>query len=74
MKNQGNWRVEQHLFHCKDSTLFWKKPKKLDARQFGNGFQLTVFEVLFGIPINNCDDTRLLNFLLLKGKWYINNK
>ena len=29
-------------------------------------------EVLFGIPITNYDDTRLLNVLILIGKWFIN--
>ena len=30
-------------------------------------------EVLFGIPNSNCADTKLLNFLILLGKWFINH-
>ena len=39
----------------------------------GYGFKLTVCEVLFGIPNYNCADTKLLIFLILLGKWYINH-
>ena len=38
----------------------------------GYGFKLTVCEVLFGIPNSNCADTKLLNVLILLGKWFIN--
>ena len=30
------------------------------------------FEVIFGIPTNHNSDTKILNFLILIGKWYIN--
>ena len=35
-------------------------------------FELTLCEILFGIPTNHYSDTRILNFLILIGKWYIN--
>ena len=38
----------------------------------GYGFELTVCEVIFGIPDTNNPDLRLLNFLILMEKWYIN--
>ena len=37
------------------------------------GIELTVCEVLFGLPTNNNPDLKLTNFLILIGKWYLNN-
>ena len=33
-----------------------------------------VCEILFGVPTDNYVDTRLLNFLILIGKWFINKR
>lgn len=38
----------------------------------GYGFELAVCEVLFGIQHSNSADIKLLNFLMLAGKWYTN--
>ena len=38
----------------------------------GYGFELTVCEIIFGIPNTNNPDIKLVNFLTLLGKWYIN--
>ena len=38
----------------------------------GYGFELTVCETIFGIPNTNNPDIKLVNFLTLLGKWYIN--
>ena len=38
----------------------------------GYGFELTVCEIVFGIPNTNNPDIRLLNFLILFRKLYIN--
>ena len=65
--------VEHHLFYCVDSKLFWKRVKEWMIGNLGFGFELTVCEVLFGIPNSNNADTKLLNFLILMGKWFINN-
>ena len=35
-------------------------------------FEFTVCEILFGIPTDNYVDTKLVNFLILIGKWYLN--
>ena len=39
---------------------------------FEFSFDLTICEVLFGIPINNDDNMKLLNFLIIITKSYIN--
>ena len=38
------------------------------------GFSFTICEVLFGIIPSNNDDLFIVNYLLLLGKWCINNK
>ena len=38
----------------------------------GYGFELTVCKVIFLIPDTNNPDIKLLIFLILMGKWYIN--
>ena len=35
-------------------------------------FNFTICEVLFGIPISNTKELDITNFLLMIGKWYIN--
>ena len=65
--------VEHHLFYCADSKLFWNRIKEWMISSLRYGFKLTVCELLFGIPNYNCADTKLLIFLILLGKWYINH-
>ena len=57
--------VEHHLFHCTDGKL-------LMIDNLGYGFELTVCEIIFGIPNTNNPDIKLVNFFILLGKWYIN--
>ena len=67
--------VEHHLFYCEESSLFWRRLKDWMISNLEYGFELTVCEILFGIPMNNnYDDSKLLNFLILFGKWYINKR
>ena len=39
----------------------------------GFGRELTVCEVLFGLPAHNNSDLKLTNFSILIGKWFLNN-
>ena len=48
--------VELHLFYCKDSILFWKRLKEWMINNLGYGFELTVCEMIFGIPNTNNPD------------------
>ena len=67
--------VEHHLFDCEKRYIFWRRLKEWMISNLEYGFELTVCEILFGIPMNNnYDDSRLLNFLILFGKWYINKR
>ena len=64
----GRWMV-----YCNKSKSFWTKLKYGMIDNLGYGFELTVCEVIFGIPDIKNPDIRLLHFLILMGKWYINN-
>lgn len=47
---------------------FGKKIKKMMLENLEYGFELNVCEVFFGIPVNNYNETRLINFLILIAK------
>ena len=36
------------------------------------GIELTVCEIIFGLPTYNNPDLKLINFLIIIGKWYLN--
>ena len=64
--------IEHHLFYCNTSQRFWLRLKDWMIDNVGYGIELTVCEVIFGIPDTNNPDIKLLIFLILMGKWYIN--
>ena len=65
--------IEHHLYYCTISNQFWKQLKSWTISNLNLGIELTVCEVLFGIPSNNNPDLKIINFLILIGKWYLNN-
>ena len=65
--------IEHHLYFCITSKTFWKKLKTWLIDNLGFGIELTVCEVLFGLPAYNSPDLKLINFLILIGKWYLNH-
>ena len=65
--------IEHHLYYCTISKKFWNQLKSWMINNLNLGIELTVCEVLFGLPTNNNPDLKLTNFLILIGKWYLNN-
>ena len=65
--------IEHHFYYCKTSTTFWNRLKSWMVGNLGFGIGLTVCEVIFGIPIYNNSDFKIINFLILIGKWYLNS-
>ena len=65
--------VEHHLFYCKESKKFLSNLKLWMVANLNFGFEFTVYEVLFGFPDHSVPDTEILSFLILMGKWYLNN-
>ena len=66
--------LEHHLFLCDQSVNFWKELQNWIFINLELGFNFTICEVLFGIIHSNNDDLFIVNYLLLLGKWFINNK
>ena len=59
-------------------TLLYKKKSILEPAQnldgsLGFGIELTLCEVLLGLPTYNNPDLKLTNFLILIGKCFLNN-
>ena len=65
--------IEHYLFYCKTSTKFWNQLKDWLTCNLGFSIELTVCEVVFGIPTYNNPDLKIINFLILIGKWYLYN-
>ena len=65
--------IEHHLYYCSTSKQFWNQLKNWMLANVGFGMELTVCEVLFGLPTHNNSDLKLTNFLILIGKWFLNN-
>ena len=64
--------VEHHLSYSKNNKLFWQRLKEWMIGYLGYGFELTMCEIIFGIPNTNNPDITLLNFVILLCKWYVN--
>ena len=65
--------LEHHLYSCFYSKLIWKQVESWIKSQLEIKFTLTECEILFGIPLNNSVELKIINFVILITKWYINN-
>ena len=64
---------EHHLFYCLESKKFWSDLKLCMVANLNFGFEFTVCEILFGFPNQGVPDIEIMKFLILMGKWYLNN-
>ena len=62
--------MEHHLISCKLSKSLWKKEEWI-FQNLEVKFPLTECEILFGIPDNNDNILKIVNFLTLFSKWLI---
>ena len=65
--------IEHRLYACEQSKLFWERLQTWMRDNLEVSFPLTVCEVLFGINMNSDPNVKVINFIILLGKWYINN-
>ena len=63
--------IEHHLYYCNESKKFWIAINSWLSNTLEIDYKFTICEVLFGLP-NNSDDLKILNYIILTGKWYIN--
>jgi len=64
--------LEHHLVHCKISKQMWEMLELWLKDNLEVDFKLTECEIIFGIPANNSVELKIINYLLILVKWYIN--
>ena len=64
--------IEHHLVQCKLTYAFWLNVLKWFKSVSNVSFDISIYEILFGIP-NETQNTVInqLNFLLLMGRYYV---
>ena len=65
--------LEHHLFYCVECVSFWNRVSGWIKSNLDTSFNLTICEIIFGIPIFHNQSIAAINFIILLGKWYINN-
>ena len=66
--------IQHHLFQCDISRIFWKKTEEWVYNQLDVKFSFTECEIIFGITQYSNALLEVINYVLILGKWYINNK
>ena len=66
--------LEHHLFLCSQSNQLWKQLETWIWINLELRFNFKICEILFGIIPTTNADLCIINYLILLGKWYINNK
>ena len=64
--------LEHHLFYWVEFIIFWKSVSGWIKSNLDTSFDLTICEIIFGIPIFHNQSITAINFIILLGKWYIN--
>ena len=68
--------LEHHFYYCPGSTKFWGEVNHFLHNTISVKINVSVCEILFGIfnYLNNNNDAFLIiNFIILLGKWFLNN-
>ena len=60
------------MYDCERSKKIWTELTLWIKNNLEVSFNLTICEIIFGIPIKNDDNIEMLNFLLIITKLYIN--
>ena len=66
--------LEHHLNYCNVSAIFWEELSKWCKHILKVKFKFTVCEVLFGLQLGEDPALHILNYVILIGKWFLNNK
>ena len=66
--------IEHHFYYCHISIEFWKKLSHVIYEVFNLNIQFTVCEILLGLSTHNNFQIKCINFLVLCGKWFLNQK
>ena len=66
-----NVTVTHFLFHCARASKFWQQIETWIDNSLGITAPLSAIDVLFGIPFENDRALRVLNYIIIYGKWFI---
>ena len=66
--------IEHHLYYCNVSVKFWKQLSEWLKSILDIKFNFTVCEVPFGFWPSDNVIFEAINYLMLIGKWFLNNK
>ena len=66
--------VTHHFFECADCIEFWKKVEQWLFEKLKVKFNLTVCEVIFGIPFSNDSLMQIINYVIILAKYFINKQ
>ena len=66
--------IEHHLYYCNVSLKFWKQLSEWLKSILDIKFNFTVCEILFGFWPSDNVIFEAINYLMLIGKWFLNNK
>ena len=61
------------FFYCNESINFLKLVSKWTKENVDTSFNLTICEVMYGIPIDHNQTIKVINFMIILDKWFINN-
>ena len=65
--------LEHHFFDCVEWERFWKGVTIWMKGNLETSMNLTVCEILFGIPIQD-EGIKPINLIILMGKWFITKR
>ena len=63
--------IEYFFFYCESVHNIWNCIKRLNIQCFQININVTVLEVLLGIPCEKYTALHLINFIFLHVKWYM---
>ena len=63
--------IEHFFFYCNSVTPFWEKVRELILEAFQVKIDLTVLEILLGIPCVKDSLLCQINFVILYSKWFV---
>ena len=66
--------LERHLIHCTISSRIWDSLTEWICNNLLINYHFTECELLFRIPFTNSIDLKLIIFVILFKKWFINQK
>ena len=66
--------LEHHLYYCNETNKFWNKVNTWVNGIFETNYEITICEIMLGIPEAKDPYLKSLNSIIILGKWFLNSK